>query len=85
MSNEEMKLVIELSNLREYSIDYGGYAEIDATTLKERNRTGKKEQAAKKYRDQIDKIKNGPDRELFLTFLNKATGVDSVKYKSPWI
>ena len=83
MSKEEVKLDVELLKLRNYSIDYGGYAEIDSATLKERNLNEKKEEAENKYRDQLAKIKNGPDRDLYVNFLNKATGVDSVKHNYP--
>ena len=67
---------IDILRLREYSIKYYGYKEVSDSKARDR-----KDSVTKKYRDQIHKIKNGPNRKLYLKFLNNAIEEDSSKYK----
>ncbi|MGJ1360913.1 hypothetical protein ACR79B_03465 [Sphingobacterium spiritivorum] len=70
-------IMIDILRLREYSINYDAYKD-----LKDPDAADKKNQYTKKYFDQINKIKNGPNRALYIQFLNDATGIDSLKSKS---
>ena len=69
-------IMIDILRLREYSINYDAYKD-----LKDPDTADKKNQYTKKYFDQINKIKNGPNRALYIQFLNDATGIDSLKSK----
>ncbi|MCS3556180.1 MULTISPECIES: hypothetical protein [unclassified Sphingobacterium] len=66
----------DLSRLRNYSIKYDTHVQSMPTKYPEEMKI-----AEKKYRDQINKIKNGSNKALYLKFLDKATGIDSLKYK----
>ncbi|EEI92234.1 hypothetical protein HMPREF0765_2161 [Sphingobacterium spiritivorum ATCC 33300] len=70
-------IMIDILRLREYSINYDAYKD-----LKDPDAAIKKNEYTKKYFDQINKIKNGPNRELYIQFLNEATGIDSLKSKN---
>ncbi|WP_164122789.1 MULTISPECIES: hypothetical protein [Sphingobacterium] len=74
MSMEQRNLKVDILRLREYSIAY------DANRIAENPDKGKREMIIKKYKDQINLIKNGPDRERYIKFLSNAVGVDSSKY-----
>ncbi|MGJ1266554.1 hypothetical protein ACR78G_05135 [Sphingobacterium spiritivorum] len=66
----------DLSLLRNYSIDYDTHIQSQPTKYPDKLKV-----TEKKYRDQINKIKRGPYKELYVKFLDKAIGIDSLKYK----
>ncbi|WP_400263086.1 hypothetical protein ACFX5U_08465 [Sphingobacterium sp. SG20118] len=68
---------IDLHRLRVYSANYDAYREFNQHEYAE-----VKEGHRKKYIDQIDKIKRGPNRDLYIQFLDEATGKDSLEYKN---
>lgn len=67
---------LQLSLLCEYSSKYDYYAQLKASKFDEQ-----RSKFEKMYRDQIKKIKHGPDRDLYIQYLNTATGRDSLKYR----
>lgn len=73
----DRELATEILRLRDYSITYDTYAQSKPTKYPEELKV-----AEKKYRDQINKIKKGPNKDKYIKYLNKATGVDSLKYKN---
>lgn len=68
---------IDLHRLRVYSANYDAYREFNQHEYAE-----VKKKHREKYLDQIDKIKRGPDRNLYIQFLDEATGKDSLEYKN---
>jgi len=75
-AQSDIEILNDLSRLRNYSIKYDTHVQSMPTKYPEEMKI-----AEKKYRDQINKIKNGSNKALYLKFLDKATGVDSLKYK----
>lgn len=75
-AQSDIEILNDLSRLRIYSIKYDTHVQSMPTKYPEEMKI-----AEKKYRDQINKIKNGSNKALYLKFLDKATGVDSLKYK----
>ncbi|MGJ1263115.1 hypothetical protein [Sphingobacterium spiritivorum] len=71
------EIMIDILRLREYSINYDAYKH-----LKDSDAATKKNEYTKKYFNLINKIKNGPNRALYIQFLNDATGIDSLKSKN---
>lgn len=67
---------IQLIRLSEYSNNYDRYRQLPKEKYGEQI-----VKFEKLYRDQIKKIKHGPDRELYTQYLKTATGADSLKYK----
>jgi len=66
----------EFDKLRTYSIKYDAYRELNEPEYAERKKAHKK-----KYMDQINYIKKGPNRAIYIQFLNDATGKDSLRYQ----
>ncbi|MBE8721908.1 hypothetical protein [Sphingobacterium pedocola] len=66
----------QLSHLCGYSMKYDEFVQLPRAKYGEQI-----DKFEKLYRDQIKKIKHGPDRDLYFEFLEKATGPDSLKYK----
>lgn len=75
-AQSDIEILNDLSRLRIYSIKYDTHVQSMPTKYPEEMKIAKK-----KYRDQINKIKNGSNKALYLEFLDKATGIDSLKYK----
>lgn len=75
-AQSDREIATDLLKLRDFSIKYDTYIQSMPTKHPEAMK-----EAEKNYRNQIDLIKNGPNRNLFIKFLDKATGVDSLKYK----
>jgi len=66
----------EFHKLRPYSIKYETYRELNEPEYAERKKAHKK-----KYMDQINYIKKGPNRAIYIQFLNDATGKDSLRHQ----
>lgn|SRR5690606_5656296 len=76
-ANPERSIRIELGKLREYSVEYDKYSKTSSSKF-----VKEKEKYTKLYKDQLNKIKRGSERHIYIQFLDKATGVDSLKYKN---
>jgi len=75
---KEKEIRSQLTRLCGYSMKYDEFVQLP------REKYGKQiDKFEKLYRDQIKKIKHGADRDLYIAFLDKATGPDSLKYKGP--
>jgi hypothetical protein len=75
-AQSDREIATNLLKLRDFSIKYDTYIKSMPTKHPEAMK-----EVEKNYRNQIDIIKNGPNRNLFIKFLDKATGADSLKYK----
>lgn len=68
---------IDIANLCDYSQQYNKYSQLSSNKFDEQ-----RSKFNKLYRDQIYKIKHGTHRAVYKEFLDKATGIDSLKYKN---
>jgi hypothetical protein len=73
----EKDIQLDILRLREYSIEYHKYLKRNDPAVVEIKSARKK-----KYLNQIDKIKNGPNRTLYIEFLDHAIDQDSLKHNN---
>lgn len=76
-AQSERDIQIDILRLAEYSSQYDIFYQSMPTKHPDKMKI-----AEKKYKDQIAKIKNGPNKIKYIQFLEKATGIDSLKYKN---
>lgn len=77
LAQTKRELIVELDKLRQYSVEYDLYFNIESNSRDE----DKKKEVNNLYRQQVEKIKNGPNKEEFEHFLKNAIQKDSLKYK----
>lgn len=70
-------LQVDILRLGEYSIKYDAYHRVFPNSDPQNE-----QKYEKKYKDQIQKIKNGINKNQYLAFLDKAIGTDSLKHKN---
>ena len=78
-SQEVINIKKELYTLRNYSI---AFDRLERFPKNSSTYTVKKDSIEELYRDQIYKIKHGPQRSQFLSFLNTAVEKDSTQYRA---